>query len=205
LKATQAELFSLQLENYFLKEQLSKMAPDHIEAALKENVKLKLEILNLSKEMKTMKKLVTQQDKDLAEAQKERDMASSNKHRGEELRQLEAAYQAEREKRKAAEQKLQDAGDEEGLRADLEDAEASETIWRNKAEELEDQLEEANARISDQAEEIERLTDAKDRAEDELERKNSDLGSSVGVGRGREARTIAKLEQVSLRICQLDS
>jgi regulator of replication initiation timing len=89
--------FNLQLENHFLKERLANMAPDHIEAALKENVKLKLEILNLSKEMKKLKKLLLQQDRDLAEAARNGDGKGGKA--ASDARELERLYREEKERR----------------------------------------------------------------------------------------------------------
>ncbi|ORY31357.1 hypothetical protein BCR39DRAFT_89832 [Naematelia encephala] len=206
LNAAKKDIFNLQLENHFLKERLANMAPDHIEAALKENVRLKLEILNLSKEMKRLKKLLLQQDKDLAEAQREREGGRGVKARDGDLKELEQMYKAEKDRRKAVEKDLQRLQEERGddgaadedtekLRAQLEDTEASENVWRQRAEELEEELDNAKAMSDDQKEEIARLQDATDRAEEELERLKTGLGDSVGLGRGREARMIAKLEQ----------
>ena len=203
LNAAKKDIFNLQLENHFLKERLANMAPDHIEAALKENVKLKLEILNLSKEMKKVKKLLLQQDKDLAEAQREREGGRGGRDRDADSRELEAMYKAEKERRKAAEKKMEERTESSGkdgdadLQARLEDTEASERVWQRRAEGLEDELEGVKVNMDDQAEELDRLRDAADRAEDEVERLKAGLGESVGTGRGREARMLAKLEQVS--------
>ena len=143
LNAAKKDIFNLQLENHFLKERLQNMAPDHIEAALKENVKIKLEILNLSKEMKKLKKLLTQQDKDLAEAQREREGGSGAKDREADLQHLEEMYAREKERRQVAEE------------------------WQGRAEEAEADLNMAKEKLEDQAEEIERLREAADRVEDE--------------------------------------
>ena len=187
-----------------MKERLANMAPDHIEAALKENVKLKLEILNMSKEMKKLKKLLLQQDRDLAETQREREGGRGKR----DAREIEAMYREEKERRKAAEmesQRLQaELGGSKGassaeLKAQVEDLEASETAWRQQAERLEEELENTKVSLADQLEEIERTKDAADRAQDDVERlqaEKASLGDSVGISKGREARLLAKLEQV---------
>ena len=149
------------------------MAPDHIEAALKENVKIKLEILNMSKEMKKLKKILTQQDKDLADAAKEREMRAGRTG----ARELEEMYAAEKERRKQLERAVED---EAALR-----------------EQLEDKVEQLKGLVDDGQAEVERLRDEKDRAEDEIERAKAGLGESVGLSKGREGRLIAKLEEVS--------
>ena len=159
------------------------MAPDHIEAALKENVKLKLEILNLSKDMKKLKKLLLHQDKDLAEAAREREGANGQKSREAEMKELEGMYAREKERRQAAEERLMD--------------QAAGGSGPGNGSVLHEQLEDMQAKIDDQAEEMERLRDIADRAQDELEGVRAGLGDSVGMGKGREARMIARLEEVS--------
>jgi septal ring factor EnvC (AmiA/AmiB activator) len=173
LNAAKKDIFNLQLENHFLKERLSNMAPDHIEAALKENVKIKLEILNMSKEMKKLKKILTQQDKDLADAAKERELRSGRTS----ARELEEMYAAEKERRKQLERAVEEQA---GLR-----------------EQLEDEVEHLRGVVEDGQAELEKLRDDKDRAEEEIDRMKSDLSESVGMSRGREGRLIAKLEEVS--------
>jgi chromosome segregation ATPase len=115
LDAIKKDNFNLQLENHFLKERLSKMAPDHIEAALKENVKLKLEILNLSKESKKMKKLVMQQDRDLAAAQRNREDTAGDKGAAAEIKRR---YEAELDEARAKMEDVEDALAKASDRAD---------------------------------------------------------------------------------------
>ncbi|OWT40032.1 hypothetical protein C362_02530 [Cryptococcus neoformans Bt1] len=201
LEESKKEVFNLQLENHFLKERLSNMAPEHIEGALKENVKLKLEILTLGKELKKLKKLVMQQDKDLAAAARE-------SGKSQEAREFEKLWNQEKERRKAAEQEIKilqeemGAGDVDGLRSKLEDAEASEDVWRKRTEELEAELEDQKALNDDQIEELERFKDAADRAHDEIEKMREELknakslSESVGLGKGREARLAQKVQEL---------
>ncbi|WVR06279.1 hypothetical protein IAU60_003309 [Kwoniella sp. DSM 27419] len=198
LEESKKEVFNLQLENHFLKERLSNMAPEHIEAALKENVKLKLEILNLSKELKKLKKLVLQQDRDLA--------AASRQQGGGDSRELERMWKEEKERRKAAEEALRTAkggsDESEQLRIRLEDTEASEKVWRTRAEELEDELDGVRASLDDQNEEMSRLRDEADRALDQVDSlkdeldKNRGLNESIGVSKGREARLTSKVQEL---------
>lgn len=201
LEETKKEVFNLQLENHFLKERLSNMAPEHIEGALKENVKLKLEILTLGKELKKLKKLVMQQDKDLAAAVRE-------SGKSQEARELENLWNQEKERRKAAEQEIKtlqeeiEAGGMDELRSKLEDAEASGDVWRKRTEELEAELEDQKALNEDQIEELGRFRDAMDRAHDEMERMKEELNSakslseSIGLGKGREARLAQKIQEL---------
>ncbi|KAK4687765.1 hypothetical protein P7C73_g2352, partial [Tremellales sp. Uapishka_1] len=202
LDSVKKDNFNLQLENHFLKERLQNMAPGHIEAALKENVKLKLEILNLSKEMKKSKKLLMQQDRDLLDAQRERD--NRGMVRNGDSKEMENLYRLEKQKRKAAEEeqrrledelnnrpeehRADDAEEVDRLRAALEDTEASETIYKDRAEALEDELENARSAIEELAEEIERL-------KEELAEKTK-LGESIGIGKGREARLTQRVSEM---------
>ncbi|WRT67702.1 uncharacterized protein IL334_004674 [Kwoniella shivajii] len=213
LEESKKEVFNLQLENHFLKERLSNMAPEHIEAALKENVKLKLEILNLSKELKKLKKLVLQQDRDLA-------FASRNGHGGGEggggvssgeLRELEKMWKDEKEKRKSLEESLrklkeqrsvEDNDEVEGLKSQLEDIEASEKVWRSKVDELENELEDSKNQLDDQNQIISNLQDISDRANDQIENlkdeieKVKGLNESVGLSKGREGRLALKIQEL---------
>ncbi|KIR75733.1 hypothetical protein I310_00430 [Cryptococcus deuterogattii CA1014] len=192
LEETKKEVFNLQLENHFLKERLSNMAPEHIEGALKENVKLKLEILTLGKELKKLKKLVMQQDKDLAAAARE-------SGKSQEARELEKLWNQEKERRKVAEQEIKTLQEEIGasgmdeLRSKLEDAEASEDVWRKRTEELEAELEDQKALNEDQIEELERFRNAMDRANDEMERMKEELKSANSLGESENASLQADL------------
>lgn len=58
---TKKQNFSLQMENHFLKERLSNMAPEHMHAALAENAALKAQLTELARELKRHKKLVQEQ------------------------------------------------------------------------------------------------------------------------------------------------
>ena len=112
------------------------MAPDHIEAALKENVKLKLQIMNMGKEMKMQKKVLVQQDRQLADLNRQRDGAAGNAGASKELQRL---YEAEQAARRAVEDEM------EGLRG----------------------------KVDDLGEELARVTDVADKAEEEVERLKS--------------------------------
>lgn len=158
------------------------MAPDHIEAALKENVKLKIEILNLSKELKKAKKLLSQQDRDLNAAARERDGKGDPRDTFD-SRQLEAMFREEKERRQALEAEIDRLRDSHS----------------EKLQELEEDLDAARGKLEDQALEMANIQEAADRAEDEadkLREETKGLNDSVGIGKGREARLVQKLEQV---------
>lgn len=157
------------------------MAPDHIESALNENVKLKLEVVNLAKELKKCKKLLMQQDRDLAAAAKDRDGRDAGRH-GSDSREIEGMWREEKDKRLNLEHELEQLRDE--------------NVDRIRS--LEDQLDSAKEQIEVQADEMAQLRDTADRVEDELEKarvENRGLGESVGMGRGRENRMLQKLEE----------
>nr|XP_018262463.1 uncharacterized protein I303_05480 [Kwoniella dejecticola CBS 10117]OBR84621.1 hypothetical protein I303_05480 [Kwoniella dejecticola CBS 10117] len=196
LEESKKEVFNLQLENHFLKERLSNMAPEHIEAALKENVKLKLEILNLSKELKKLKKLVLQQDRDLAAASRS---GGANSGSVGELRELEKMWKDEKERRKAAEQSLKSLQEQEspdeGLREKLEDTEASERVWRERAEALEGELDDTNERLARVQDLADRANDQVENLKDEIERLK-ELNESVGMSKGREGKLALKVQEL---------
>lgn len=158
------------------------MAPDNLESVVGENVKLRVEILTIAKELKKCKKLLMQQDRDLAATARERDdKTGRRRERDVEGREMEGMYREEKDKRQAVEDELAKAREEH----------------LDKVRALEDDLDEARGQIDDQAEEMSRLRDTADIAQDELDKVREEargLTESVGMGRGREARTIAKLE-----------
>ncbi|BEI86402.1 hypothetical protein CcaverHIS002_0606890 [Cutaneotrichosporon cavernicola] len=179
--ALQKENFNLQLENHFLKERLASMAPDNLESVVSENVKLRVEILTIAKELKKCKKLLLQQDRDLAATARERDDKGRRRERDAEAREMEGMWREEKEKRQAVEDELAKAREEH----------------EDKVREIQYDLDELRGQVDDQLEEMSRLRDTADIAQDELEKVREEargLTDSVGLGRGRESRTIAKLE-----------
>lgn len=153
------------------------MAPDNLESAVTENVKLRVEILTLAKELKKCKKLLLQQDRDLAATARERDDKGRRRERDAEAREMEGMWREEKEKRQALEDELAKAREE----------------YEDKVQELQFDLDEVRGQVDDQLEEMSRLRDTADIAQDELEQIRG-LTESVGLGKGRESRTIAKLE-----------
>ena len=123
------------------------MAPQHIEAALQENVRLKLEILNISKESKKMKKLVMQQDRNLAEAQRERDGAAGVKGANAESQRK---YEDEKARRKALEAELDE------LKGSLDDVQEELSKVVDRADKAEEELErmQSGAIISEEVEDV---------------------------------------------------
>jgi chromosome segregation ATPase len=196
------DLFNLQLENHFLKDRLANTTDEHFRAMHNENVKLKLEVVNYAKEMKRLKKIIMQQDKGMKELQRQLDELSLQ-GRGDDgtARQLEGLWKEEKERRKKLEEtvKVYEEGnaDASTLRHQLDEVEESERGWRQRCEELEEEM---KATAEDQAEEMERLRDQADRAQEELEKAQAEGGNSSGLDKEAEEglrAQIAELEDVS--------
>lgn len=104
----------------------------------------------------------------------------------------------------AGSRSISTSGDSTKLREQLEDAEASEKVWRERCEALEEEVENVKATAEDQMEEMEKLRHEADRAVEEVEKlKAAGLNESVGLGKGREGRLtqrIADLEGVSMKL-----
>jgi chromosome segregation ATPase len=94
---------------------------------------------------------------------------------------MEGMWREEKEKRQGLEDELAKAREEH----------------EDKVRDLQFDLDELRGQVDDQLEEMSRLRDTADIAQDELERVREEargLTESVGLGKGRESRTIAKLE-----------
>jgi hypothetical protein len=143
---------------HFLEERLAQLAPDHIDAALKQNISLKIEVQQRGMEMKKLKKLVLDLERELERLQqggsasssrRERELEEKLEERERELRELREALRDQRGKNT-------DHYDE-GRQGDfIRDAET-----RN--EELEEQLEFARGLLEENVEEINRLRDLVER------------------------------------------
>ncbi|KAG6903750.1 hypothetical protein DXG01_015168, partial [Tephrocybe rancida] len=59
------ENFSIKLRVHFLEDQLAKLAPDQMDAALKQNINLKIEVRQRGMETKKLKKLVLELEREL--------------------------------------------------------------------------------------------------------------------------------------------
>lgn len=142
---------------HFLEERLAQLAPDHIDAALKQNISLKIEVQQRGMEMKKLKKLVLDLERELERLQqggsasssrRERELEEKLEERERELRELREALQDQRRRNT-------DHYDE-GRQDFPRDAET-----RN--EELEEQLEFARGLLEENVEEINRLRDLVER------------------------------------------
>ena len=70
IDALKKENFNIKLKVHFLEERLAQLAPDQIDAALKQNINLKIEVQQRGLEMKKLKKLVLELEKELERLQK---------------------------------------------------------------------------------------------------------------------------------------
>ena len=139
---------------HFLEERLAQLAPDHIDAALKQNISLKIEVQQRGMEMKKLKKLVLDLERELERLQqggstsssrRERELEEKLEERERELRELREALQEQRRR------------NTEGRQGDL----LRDSEIRN--EELEEQLEFARRLLEENVEEINRLRDLVER------------------------------------------
>lgn len=140
------ENFSLKLKVHFLEERLAQLAPDHIEAALKQNINLKIEVQSRGVELKRYKKLLLQMEQELARTKGQNDGAREQELRAE----VEALTRELRELRR----KKASIG--------RDDVALSEARGRNEELEqrlahLEEELEGAKALIEENLDEIDRL------------------------------------------------
>ena len=152
------ENFSIKLRVHFLEERLAKLAPDQIDAALKQNINLKIEVQQRGMEMKKLKKLVLSLEHELERLQR----SDGNRNRERELE--DKLEERERELRELRRRKSGSAMDDDALR----EAEA-----RN--EELADELNNAHALLEENLDEIDRLKEI-------VERESSLSSSSVAGG-----------------------
>lgn len=152
------ENFNIKLRVHFLEERLAQLAPDQIDAALKQNINLKIEVQQRGMEMKKLKKLVLSLEHELERLQRsdgnrnrERELEDKLEEREHELNQL--------RRRKSGNSSMDNAA--------LRDAEA-----RN--EELEEELHNARVLLEENMDEIDRLKD--------IVQHESSLSSSSAAG-----------------------
>ncbi|CCO35736.1 hypothetical protein BN14_09856 [Rhizoctonia solani AG-1 IB] len=72
------ENFALKLKVHFLEERLNQLAPDHLEAALKQNISLKIEVQSQRVELKKHKKAATDAERAMADLRREMEISGSS-------------------------------------------------------------------------------------------------------------------------------
>ncbi|KAH8114261.1 hypothetical protein DFH11DRAFT_1877990 [Phellopilus nigrolimitatus] len=171
IDALKKENFNIKLKVHFLEERLAQLAPDQIDAALKQNINLKIEVQQRGLEMKKYKKLVLELERELERQQRAR---------GRERELEEKLEDMERELREVRRRKGGAAPADEGLRernAELEDRQVQ----------LEDELDSAKGMLEENIDEIEHL-------QEQLERKGG-VGHDSDVS-GRRAKLEARIEEL---------
>ncbi|KAG6844391.1 hypothetical protein H0H87_007203 [Tephrocybe sp. NHM501043] len=143
------ENFSIKLRVHFLEDQLAKLAPDQMDAVLKQNINLKIEVQQRGMEMKKLKKLVLELERELDRLQR----AGGSKNRERELEE-----KLEERDRELKELRRRHSGH------DVDDEAFREIEARNA--ELEDQVDSAKGLIEENLEEIERLKEIIERRAD---------------------------------------
>ncbi|KAI0684015.1 hypothetical protein BC835DRAFT_1294342 [Cytidiella melzeri] len=140
------ENFNIKLKVHFLEERLAQLAPDQIDAALKQNINLKIEVQQRGMEVKKLKKLVLELERELERLQRgsgrARELEEKLDEREREIREL---------------RKRRTTGPDDGTLREFEARNAQ----------LEEELENARGLLEENMEEMERLRDIVERGEDE--------------------------------------
>ncbi|KAF9236200.1 hypothetical protein BU15DRAFT_64182 [Melanogaster broomeanus] len=153
------EKFNIKLRVHFLEERLAQLAPDQVDAALKQNVSLKVEVQQRGLELKKLKRLVLELERGLERSQTawERDIEAQLQQRERELRELRRG--------------LALAADEDALRQADERGEHRRERWQRKLEELEAKNDDLRARNEEQNELLLKKEDEKEDLIEDLQRR----------------------------------
>ncbi|KAH9842418.1 uncharacterized protein C8Q71DRAFT_719987 [Rhodofomes roseus] len=151
------ENFNIKLKVHFLEERLAQLAPDQIEAALKQNINLKIEVQQRGMELKKLRKLVLEQQRELERLQRGNGSQSRARELEEKLEEREREIRELRRRRAV--------GPNDGVLRELEARNA----------ELEEELENVRGLLEENTEEMERLRDLVERrGDDSAEEDRSD-------------------------------
>jgi chromosome segregation ATPase len=152
------ENFNIKLKVHFLEERLAQLAPDQVEAALKQNINLKIEVQQRGMELKKVRKLVLELENELQRLQRG-DVARTSRER-----ELEALLEKrEHETRELRRRLTSDSGEDDVALREAEERNA----------ELEDELENVRHLLEENMDELERLKDI-------VEHRGDDTGGSSG-------------------------
>ncbi|KAG5645975.1 hypothetical protein DXG03_004767 [Asterophora parasitica] len=169
------ENFSIKLRVHFLEEQLAKLAPDQMEAALKQNISLKIEVQQRGMELKKLKKLVMDLERELDRLQRAGGGSRSRE------RELEEKLEGrERELKELRRRRAGEGVDEEAVR-ELEAHNA----------ELEEELHSAKGLLEENMDEIERLKEI-------VERRGDVSMAESSSGEGRPERLKRRVEELEV-------
>lgn len=143
------ENFSLKLKVHLLEERLAELAPDHIEAALKQNINLKIEVQSRGVELKKYKKLLLRMEQELAQMK--------DQNNGSRERDLEEQVESlTRELRELRRRKMGSGRDDVAL----SEARGRNDELEQRLVQVEEELESAKALIEENLDEIDRLREA---------------------------------------------
>ena len=154
------ENFNIKLKVHFLEERLAQLAPDQVEAALKQNINLKIEVQQRGMELKKVRKLVLELENELQRIQRG-DAARSSRER-----ELEVLLERREHEIRDLRRRLTNESSQDDAQAALREAEE-----RNA--ELEDDLENVRHLLEENMDELERLKDI-------VEQREEDTGGSSG-------------------------
>ncbi|KAH9055179.1 hypothetical protein EDB83DRAFT_2392317 [Lactarius deliciosus] len=143
------ENFNIKLKVHFLEERLAQLAPDQVEAALKQNINLKIEVQQRGMELKKVRKLVLELENELQRLQRG-DVARTSRER--ELEALLEKREHELRRRLSSE-----PGDDSAALREAEERNA----------ELEEELENVRHLLEENMDELERLKDIVEQREDD--------------------------------------
>ncbi|KAF8867925.1 hypothetical protein CPB84DRAFT_1741356 [Gymnopilus junonius] len=171
------ENFNIKLRVHFLEERLAQLAPDQIDAALKQNINLKIEVQQRGMEIKKLKKLVLSLEHELERSQ--RNGSGGNRDRERELEEKLEEREMELRELRAQRRKGAHGGVDEEVVRELEARNA----------ELEDELDNAKGLIEDNMDEIDRLKDL-------VERRGADESADSSMSESRRGRIARRLEEL---------
>ncbi|KAF8504365.1 hypothetical protein F5888DRAFT_1655142 [Russula emetica] len=148
------ENFNIKLKVHFLEERLAQLAPDQVEAALKQNINLKIEVQQRGMELKKVRKLVLELENELQRIQRG-DAARSSRER-----ELEVLLEKREHEIRELRRRPTSESDQDDAQAALREAEE-----RNA--ELEDELENVRQLLEENMDELERLKDIVEQREED--------------------------------------
>jgi chromosome segregation ATPase len=138
------ENFNIKLKVHFLEERLAQLAPDQVEAALKQNINLKIEVQQRGMELKKVRKLVLELENELQRVQRG-DAARSSRERDLEALLEKRAHETRELRRRLT----SDSGQDDAALREAEERNA----------ELEEELENVRHLLEENMDELERLKD----------------------------------------------
>ncbi|KAJ6475803.1 hypothetical protein C8R47DRAFT_669678 [Mycena vitilis] len=146
------ENFNIKLRVHFLEERLAQLAPDQIDAALKQNISLKIEVQQRGMELKKLKKLVLELERELDRLQR----AGAGSHRV-----------GNRDRERELEEKLEERDRELRELRRRATSDSADALLADRNAELEDELDNMRGLLEDNMDELERLRDIVERRGEE--------------------------------------